>query len=135
MKKIASLALATVLTATSLGAYAQGPGPGGDDRHDQQHQSQQQGRGHDKHQGKSQERRDEPRQEARQEGRRDDRGPDFRRGQRLDRQYRDNQYVVEDWRGHHLSRPPRGHHWVQVGDRYVLVAVATGIIASIILSH
>jgi Ni/Co efflux regulator RcnB len=64
-------------------------------------------------------------------------GPDhnFRRGGRLPPQYRSPQYVVNDWRGHHLSAPPRGYHWVQTGGDYVLAAIATGVIASILLNN
>jgi Ni/Co efflux regulator RcnB len=43
--------------------------------------------------------------------------------------------VVNDWRGHHLSAPPRGYQWVQTGSDYVLVAITTGIIASLLLSN
>ena len=50
-------------------------------------------------------------------------------------QYRSRQYVVDDWRGHHLSAPPRGYHWVQAGGDYVLAAIATGVIASILLNQ
>ena len=71
---------------------------------------------------------------------RDDRrggGPrhDLRRGQRLDREYRDSRYVVTDWRARHLSAPPRGHHWVRAGNDYVLAAIATGLIAQVLLSN
>lgn len=64
-------------------------------------------------------------------------GPDrnFYRGQRLPQEYRHNNYVVDDWRGHHLSPPPRGYHWVQTGSDYVLVAIATGIIMQILLNQ
>jgi|KBSSwiStaDraftv2_1062776.scaffolds.fasta_scaffold116475_2 Ni/Co efflux regulator RcnB len=64
-------------------------------------------------------------------------GPEhnFYRGGRLPDYYRGREYVVDDWRGHHLHAPPRGYHWVQVGPDYVLVAVATGIIASILLNQ
>ena len=64
-------------------------------------------------------------------------GPDhaFYRGGRLPQEYRSRQYVVDDWRGHHLSAPPRGYHWVQTGGDYVLAAIATGVIASILLNH
>jgi Ni/Co efflux regulator RcnB len=57
-------------------------------------------------------------------------GPDhnMHRGERLPSRYRTHQYVVDDWRTHHLRRPPRGQHWVQVGADYVLVAAATGLI-------
>lgn len=103
-------------------------------------------------------RRDPPRaerQDDRRDNRRDDRrddrrdppprmadnsrgaGPDhdFRRGGRLPAQYRNKQYVVDDWRGHRLTAPPRGYHWVQTGPDYVLVAITTGIIASILLNQ
>lgn len=77
---------------------------------------------------------------------RNDRGPmaqnrgagprhDLRRGGRLPSEYRNRQYVVNDWRGHRLSAPPRGYQWVQTGGDYVLVAAATGLIASIFLSQ
>ena len=56
-------------------------------------------------------------------------------GGRLPAEYRSHQYVVDDWRGHHLSAPPRGYHWVQTGPDYVLVAIATGLIAQIVLAH
>ncbi len=60
---------------------------------------------------------------------------DLRRGQRLGHEYRDNRYVVTDWRARHLSAPPRGHHWVRTGNDYVLAAIATGIIAQVLLSN
>lgn len=71
---------------------------------------------------------------------RDDRrggGPrhDLRRGQRLGHEYRGNRYVVSDWRARRLSAPPRGHHWVQAGNDYVLAAIATGLIAQVLLSY
>jgi Ni/Co efflux regulator RcnB len=64
-------------------------------------------------------------------------GPDhnWHRGDRLPTQYRSRQYVVDDWRGHRLSAPPRGYQWVQNGSDYVLVGIATGVIASLLLNH
>ena len=64
-------------------------------------------------------------------------GPDHNlyRGARLPAEYRSRQYVVDDWRGHRLSAPPRGYRWVQTGGDYVLVANATGIIALILLNQ
>ncbi|CAN5447618.1 hypothetical protein BH11PSE7_BH11PSE7_13930 [soil metagenome] len=59
----------------------------------------------------------------------------FHRGDRLPDQFRGRQYVVDDYRGHRLSAPPRGQQWVQVGSDYALVAVATGIIAALVLSQ
>jgi Ni/Co efflux regulator RcnB len=63
------------------------------------------------------------------------RGPEWRRGGRIPAQYRSHQYVVSDWRAHHLKAPPRGQQWVQVGGDYVLVAVATGIITQLLLNQ
>ena len=63
------------------------------------------------------------------------RGPQFHRGGRIPQEYRNRQYVVNDWRSHRLSAPPRGYQWVQVGADYVLIAAATGLIAQLILSH
>lgn len=60
---------------------------------------------------------------------------DLYSGQRLPSNYQNRQYVVDNWRSHRLSAPPRGHHWVQVGNDYVLATIATGIIASIFLGN
>jgi Ni/Co efflux regulator RcnB len=59
-------------------------------------------------------------------------GPEhnLHRGERLPSRFRSHQYVVDNWRSHHLSRPPHGQQWVQVGADYVLVAAATGLIVS-----
>lgn len=62
-------------------------------------------------------------------------GHNFYKGGRLPSEYRNRQYVIEDWRGHHLSPPPRGYYWVQTGSDFVLAAIATGIITQIILSN
>ena len=59
----------------------------------------------------------------------------FHRGARLPYEYRTRQYVVEDWRGHRLSAPPRGYHWVQSGSDYLLVAITTGIILQMLLNN
>jgi len=37
-----------------------------------------------------------------------------------------------DWHQHHLHQPPPGYEWVQSGDQFVMIAVTTGVIASII---
>lgn len=63
------------------------------------------------------------------------RSAEFRRGGRVPMYLNNRTYVVSDWRGHRLTAPPRGYHWVQVGPDYVLVAITTGIIASLILSQ
>lgn len=62
-------------------------------------------------------------------------GPQFVRGRHIPAEYRGRQYHVNDWRSHHLSAPPRGQQWVQVGTDYALIALATGLILNIALSH
>lgn len=65
-----------------------------------------------------------------------DRGhPDWHKGDRLSSDYRNRQYVVDDWHGHGLRQPPRGYQWVGVGADYLLVAVGTGLIAQVVLSQ
>jgi Ni/Co efflux regulator RcnB len=105
-------------------------------RHGEDGYQQQQGRG-DPHQGGQ-------RGNPHQNGQRGDphqgergAGPDhgYYRGDRLPPEYRNRSYVVDDWRGHHLSAPPRGYHWVQTGSDYVLVAIATGVILKLLLNN
>jgi Ni/Co efflux regulator RcnB len=59
----------------------------------------------------------------------------FYRGARIPNEYRGRQYVVNDWRGRHLHAPPRGQQWVQVGTDYALIAIATGVIAQLVLNN
>lgn len=59
----------------------------------------------------------------------------WHRGDRLPNDYRDRQYVIDNWHEHNLQTPPRGYHWVGINGDYVLAAVATGVIAQIVLSH
>jgi Ni/Co efflux regulator RcnB len=98
-------------------------------------------------------RNDRDNQEWKQQGRHDNRdfgrshneersrgrgvGPnhEYYRGDRLPAEYRHRNYVVNDWRGHHLSAPPRGYHWVQSGNDYVLIAIASGVIAQLLLGN
>ena len=63
------------------------------------------------------------------------RGPDFRRGGYIPYEYRARQYWVNDWYGHGLSAPPYGHQWVQIGTDYALIAIATGLIAYLVVSQ
>ena len=60
---------------------------------------------------------------------------EYYRGDRLPAEYRHRNYVVDDWRSHNLRAPPSGYHWVQSGGDYLMVAIATGIIADLLLSH
>jgi Ni/Co efflux regulator RcnB len=64
------------------------------------------------------------------------RAPQYRRGEYVPDQYRQRQYYVNDWRAHHLYAPPYGYQWVQAdGGDYLLVALATGLIANLLLNQ
>ncbi|CAM2151132.1 MULTISPECIES: RcnB family protein [Paraburkholderia] len=45
----------------------------------------------------------------------------WRKGDRLPPEYRDRQYVIDDWQQYRLKPPPRGYHWVGVSGQYYLV--------------
>lgn len=47
---------------------------------------------------------------------------DWNRGERI------------DYRHYHLHAPPRGYEWREVDGNYVLAAIATGVIASVIVA-
>jgi len=59
---------------------------------------------------------------------------DWHKGERLPTEYRDRNYVVDNWHDHGLQAPPRGYQWVGVNGDYVLAAIATGIIANVLLA-
>jgi Ni/Co efflux regulator RcnB len=59
----------------------------------------------------------------------------YHRGDRLPAAEHSKQYEVNDWRTRNLREPPEGHHWVRSGNDYVLAAIATGVIADIVLNH
>jgi len=40
--------------------------------------------------------------------------------------------VVDDWEERGLSRPPGGHHWVRVGEQFILVRERDRMIARIL---
>lgn len=59
--------------------------------------------------------------------------PRFHRGGYLPHEYRQRGYYVNDWHAHRgLYAPPYGHQWVQVGSDFLLVAIATGLIANLL---
>lgn len=136
MKKIATIALSVMICASSsLSAFAQGPGDGPDQQ--QQHQQrklpqqqQQQKSPPQGHNGQPQhtsQHQQRGMQQAEHRGK-----PDFRRGHALPQQYRGKGYQVSDWKKRGLKSPPSGHRWMNVDGNYVLIAVATGVIASVI---
>ncbi|MDH2291428.1 RcnB family protein [Cobetia sp. 10Alg 146] len=88
---------------------------------------------HDKHHHKKHYKKHHKHQERRHESRRDHH---WRRGDHLPRHYySDQRYWVKDWHHRHLSKPPRGHRWLNIDGRYVLAAVAGGAITAIILNR
>ncbi|MGH1560530.1 RcnB family protein [Caulobacter segnis] len=53
----------------------------------------------------------------------------------MDARYRDHRYYVSDYRRYGLRQPPRGYRWQRVDNRFLLTAVATGLIASVIIAN
>jgi Ni/Co efflux regulator RcnB len=125
MKRLIITTLAaTLLAGTALSGTAMAAGQRYDDRgrYDQRHDNRDYR--HDDRRDHRSDRRDD-RREYRH----------WQRGQRLDARYRDNRYYVNDYRRHGLRAPPRGYRWQRVDDSYILAAVATGLIASVIIAN
>lgn len=59
----------------------------------------------------------------------------WRKGQRVPNQYKSSRYSVEDWKHRSLPAPPRGQRWINVNGDYILIAVATGVISSILFNQ
>lgn len=54
----------------------------------------------------------------------------YKRGDRLVWENIDDRYYVDDYRAYQLTAPPEGYRWVRpMDDRYLLVNIATGVIA------
>jgi Ni/Co efflux regulator RcnB len=134
MKRRLLLIAAAISSANFTGLVAAKDHGGGDDG---------EGKSHREDRGRDGGERDDHRGKRHDHGNNrrgsDERGAgpdhDFYRGNRLPAEYRDRQHRVEDWRGHRLSAPPPGYHWVQVGGDYVLAANSTGIIFQILLGQ
>lgn len=126
MKRLAACTAIAILLAIGGSALAQGYDRHGDHgRHDQgQH------RGHiDRdHDGR-------PDHPMGRHGHGHGAGPrhDLYRGGHVLQEYHHRRYVVENWRAHRLSPPPRGYHWVQAGGDYVLISNNNGLIVQIML--
>jgi Ni/Co efflux regulator RcnB len=56
---------------------------------------------------------------------------DWHQGDRLPANYRDARYVVNDWRVFHLKSPPKGYHWLQIDDQYVLASRKGGVVSDV----
>ncbi|MFJ9452090.1 MULTISPECIES: RcnB family protein [unclassified Herbaspirillum] len=128
-KSIVSSVLALTLAVGAL-PFAQAQQYGRDDRRPPPGQDDRRG---------PPDRHDNRRDDHRGPDRRDERGAGpnhaFHRGDRLPPEYRNRQYVVNNWREHRLSAPPRGYQWVQTGGDYVLAAIGTGIILQLLLNN
>jgi hypothetical protein len=48
--------------------------------------------------------------------------------------YHGNRYAVNNWQHYRLRPPPPGYQWVQDSGQFVLIAVATGVITTVIVS-
>lgn len=125
---IASLIVATLGTAgvaqanPGQGGPGQGgPGNGQGPQQQQQGGPQGHGNGHEQGQGGPGNGRGGP--------------PNWHEGDHVPDRYRGDGHWVQDWRGHDLPEPPHGHRWLEIDGDYVLAAVATGVITSIILGH
>jgi Ni/Co efflux regulator RcnB len=63
-------------------------------------------------------------------------GHHWARGQRLPNTWYNDRNHYVDYRAHHLRAPPRGYRWVQTDDNnFAMVAITTGLIASIIAAN
>ncbi|MDA7415325.1 RcnB family protein [Xenophilus arseniciresistens] len=142
LSKLTAAALAATLGLASVGAHAQHGHRDGRDRDDHPGYSQR----HEAWRGHAPERRYERHDHGDRHDRYDRRDyrdyraygpqPQFYRGQRLPAEWRGHQHRVNDWRAYHLSAPPQGQQWVQVGSSdFALVALATGVITSLILAN
>ena len=130
MKKFSASVCAVAAAALLTGSlsFAEGRDHSNEDQRSQRHGPRQDQRWDERHFDA---------REGRWNDRRPDynaRGPEFHRGGYIPPEYRMRAYEV-DYRNYHLRRPPYGHRWVQVGADYVLIAIATGVIADIILNH
>ncbi|PPT78213.1 hypothetical protein XaplCFBP3122_02680 [Xanthomonas arboricola pv. populi] len=101
----------------------------GTDRRDERRDDKHEDRRDDSHDDKH----DDRRSAHNDDHRNDRRGPPYRRGERLAPDHRGTR--VADYRKHHLHTPQRGHEWRRVDNNYVLIAVATGLIASVVAAR
>lgn len=125
MKTRALLAGLLIATVGMSGLAQANPGNGNPAHGDSGHGNDS-GKGHDgswpaNHQQRGHDARDDHR--------------DWHEGGKVPQRYRDDSHWVQDWHDHDLPEPPRGHRWLNIDGDYVLAAVATGVITSIILGH
>ena len=106
------------------------------DRHDDQRDENRDARHDDNRDARHDDRRDD-RSSDRANDRHDDHGyvrhDEWRKGYRMRHEDWDRGERI-DYRQYRLRRPPEGYEWRQVDGNYVLAAVATGVIASVIVA-
>lgn len=123
MKRLLSAAFIGLLCLAPMAVIAKNK------HHDRHHHHDDYDRRHDHHGHYDDHDHDDHRRYRRH---RDYHRHDYRRGV----VYVEERVYVDDYRHYDLAPPPRGHRWVRSPDgRYVLIAVASGIIADILLHH
>ena len=69
----------------------------------------------------------------RQDYRQEVRGSVFwSKGDRLPRHYLSGEFVVRDYWGDNLDKPPRGYHWVRVNNQFILIRSSNGDIREVV---
>lgn len=132
MKRLLSTALALTLLSGTAAMAQPDHRDRGDHRNDQGAYNQDRGHGHgyDSDRDRGHDRNDH---RGYDRGDHRDNGHHWGRGQRLPRAYYQDRSRYIDYRAHHLRAPPRGYRWVRTDDNnYAMVAITTGLIASII---
>ncbi len=57
------------------------------------------------------------------------------RGHRMSQAERRRTHAVNDYRRYRLQPPPRGQQWVRVDNDFLLISIATGVIAGIVAAN
>jgi Ni/Co efflux regulator RcnB len=134
-KKILATAMMAIFMTAGSAAFADNDNHR-NDRGGNSHSQRDRGHGHDNDRHDN---RGNKHSSHHDNGRHNGRGAgphhNYYKGGYVSREYRQRQYVVNDWHGRHLHAPPRGYQWVQTGPDYVLIAISTGLIAQIVLSN
>jgi Ni/Co efflux regulator RcnB len=148
MKRLMLAASLALALSPALAFAAPTPdGHGKDHRWSQQHRDDRGHRGHDHDRDRWDDRRNDGRYDGRYANERrpvyrHDNGrhegwykQSYRRGQRVPVVYLQPRYYVNDYGRYGLAPPPRGYRWVQpyqASQEYLLVQVATGLIAQVL---
>ena len=62
------------------------------------------------------------------------RHPEWRKGYHMAPNDWNRGARISNWSRYHLRRPPRGYEWRRVDGNFVMAAVATGVIASVVVA-